>query len=302
MIIVVGEILVDVFKEGDNTEVFPGGAPFNVTCNIAKFGGKVKFYGAVGKDANGKYLKTFARRRGLKDSLIKVLPTRDTTQAMVTLNNGERDFRFIRSNGADYKLTFGNFKKLNVKKDDIVHIGTLILSQPNGASLIKRIAEYSKNIGAKVSIDVNYRSDIFISVRIAKMRYKSILKYADYLKFSEDEIQILSGNKKLMSGIKKLVLPDQIVFVSMGEKGSFVYQNGKRIYQKTTKLLPLDTTGAGDGFYSFILYSLDKKETDFKEILRKANAVGALVTQTKGAVDAVPSLEELDKFLIEKEN
>ena len=53
MVLSIGEILVDIFADGENKRVFPGGAPFNLACNIKKFKGDVSFYGAVGKDEYG---------------------------------------------------------------------------------------------------------------------------------------------------------------------------------------------------------------------------------------------------------
>ena len=56
MILSIGEILVDIFVNGDKKTVYPGGAPFNLACNIKKFNGDVSFYGAVGKDQYGEFL------------------------------------------------------------------------------------------------------------------------------------------------------------------------------------------------------------------------------------------------------
>ena len=62
MVLSIGEILVDIFKDKSGQTVFPGGAPFNVACNIAHFNGDVGFYGAVGKDQYGTFLKAFASK------------------------------------------------------------------------------------------------------------------------------------------------------------------------------------------------------------------------------------------------
>ena len=59
MIYVIGEILVDKFIDGNSVSIFPGGAPFNVACNIASFNGNVTFLGSIGKDNNGKFLKQY---------------------------------------------------------------------------------------------------------------------------------------------------------------------------------------------------------------------------------------------------
>ena len=66
---------------------------------------------------------------------------------------------------------------------------------------------------------------------------------------------------------------------------------------------PVDTTGAGDAFYSYFLYELDiglniNDDSKIKEALFKANIVGGLATQKQGASDVVPSLKQLRKFML----
>ena len=67
----------------------------------------------------------------------------------------------------------------------------------------------------------------------------------------------------------------------------------------------MDTTGAGDAFYSYFLYELDKgldinDDSMIKEALFKANIVGGLATQKQGAIGVTPSLDELTGFVNKK--
>lgn len=296
MIYVIGEILVDKFVDGNNVSLFPGGAPFNVACNIASFNGDVTFLGSIGKDDNGKFLKQYVRKKHYKNFTLSTLKSRDTTIAEVSLKDGERSFRFIRDNGADYVLSFSKIKKLDIKENDIVHIGSLMLSEPRGRKLFKRIVELAKSKGAKVSFDVNYRDDIFESKKSAKRIFKNAIKMCDYIKFSDEELFILTNKKRVGSALKTLLNPSQIAFVSLGKNGSLVYQNGIKEKAPTNFIKPIDTTGAGDAFYSYVLYSLDKGDFDYKNVLKKANFVGAMATQKKGAIDVVPTIKEIDEF------
>jgi fructokinase len=69
----------------------------------------------------------------------------------------------------------------------------------------------------------------------------------------------------------------------------------------------VDTTGAGDAFVSGMLYSLHEYEGSMKELsLEKAvqmakfaSVSGALAASTKGAMTALPTLEEVQKHLQE---
>lgn len=304
MIHCVGEILIDQFNDNGKVEKFPGGAPFNVASNIKKFGGNVSFYGSLGKDSNGNFLKDIAKSMNFKQLVINYPVGKDTTIALVTLKNGERSFKFIRDNGADYQMSFAKFKKLKIAKGDIVHIGSLMLNSKKGLTFANKVIDYAKQVGAYISFDINYRDDIFSSPIKAKHAYMSIASRSDIVKVSSDELNILSKYKSFKNQVKELFNSNQMVFISQGDAGSSFFYKGKLISSKSISVKQIDTTGAGDAFYSFVLYSLDgnlKNVSDgtfIKNVLFKSNIVGALSTLKKGAINVVPSLNELDEYLL----
>lgn len=308
MIHVVGEILIDEFVLDGQNEKLPGGAPFNVASNIKSFGGDVSFYGSVGKDENGLFLVKVANSKKFNKLILKKLENRETTIAKVTLSNGERNFKFIRDNGTDFIYSLSKVKKLNIEPGDIVHLGSLLLDHSRGRSFFKKAVEYIKGVGAEISFDINYRSDIFRSENQAKRIFKSAIKYADYIKISSDELSILSNKKRFENQVKDLVKENQKAFISLGSSGSCFYFNNKFIYQDTIRITPVDTTGAGDAFYSYVLFELSRNkcliedESAIKNVLLKANVVGALATQKKGAIGVVPSIEEIEKIFKEYKN
>ena len=302
MVLSIGEILVDIFKEKENETVFPGGAPFNVACNIAHFNGDVSFYGAVGKDEYGFFLKDFSEKV-LNRAFIDVIKDRNTTQAVVTLVDGERSFKFIRDNGADYRLDVSDLSRLDLANAKIVHIGSLMLSYKEGRDFyyasIKHIRAYSK---ALISFDVNYRDDIFSSENEAKKIFIDALKEADIIKFTEEELELLTGIKDIKQSLKQLLSDTQIAVVTLGKRGSVFYSKDKYIEVPSYPLVPVDTTGAGDAFYSYFLFALDSgldlnSDKHIKEALKRANVTGGLATQKKGAINVVPSLSEIEDFI-----
>lgn len=299
MVISIGEILVDLFIDGENKTAFPGGAPFNLAANIAHFDGDISFYGAVGNDKYGKFLKDFALKN-VPLSLIETLNDRHTSEAIVTLENGERSFRFNRDDGADYILSTSSLSKLDLTRAAIVHLGSLMLSYKEGVDFFYEAIEYiKKHSKARISFDINYRDDIFPSEEVAKDVFLKALGCADIIKFTEEELRLLSGEDDLAKAIKTLLKPNQIAFVTLGKEGSLFFGNNKCIHTDTEPLVPVDTTGAGDAFYSFILYSLDRgidldNDILIKKTLKKANFVGGFATQKKGAIGVVPSVKEID--------
>ena len=306
MVLSIGEILVDIFIEGNNKLVFPGGAPFNVASNIAHYDGDVSFFGAVSPDEYGAFLLEFAKKK-LPSSYIDVIEGRETTQAIVTLINGERSFKLKRDNGSDYLLNVKHLHKFDLSKISIVHIGSLMLSYKEGREFYDSVCEYiHHNHKCLISFDVNYRDDIFNSEAEAKEIFLKAIKRADILKFTEEELELLTGHKNVLDGLKSLLNDKQVAVVTLGKDGSIFYKKDKYLKVASYPLIPVDTTGAGDAFYSYFLYSLDQglDMNDDKQIinaLRRANVAGGLATQKKGAIDVVPTNKEIDIFLKEHE-
>ena len=304
MLISIGEILVDIFDDGNKQTILPGGAPFNVACNALLYTKEVSFVGAVGNDDNGRLLINAGKEKPFKELNIKVLPDRYTSKAIVSLNNGERSFRFDRSFGADYALDIKDIDISHIKDDDIIHIGSLMLSEDMGVKfyheLVKQVRTSSK---AKISFDINYRDDIFSSPEVAKNVIISALKEADILKFSIEEIELLTKQQDLTLALKDLLNEKQIAVITLGSKGSIYYHNGHMVKVNTFPVKPADTTGAGDAFYSYFLASLvnDPKfindDEKIKHYLTRANVVGGLATLKKGAINSAPKEEEIDEFL-----
>ena len=305
MVLSIGEILVDIFVEGDNKTVFPGGAPFNLANNIAHFDGDVSFYGAVGNDQHGHFLLDLAKEK-LSSSLIEVKENRETTQAIVSLDNGERSFRFVRDNGSDYLLDINNLSKFDLNKTSIVHIGSLMLSYQEGRGFFNKSIQYIRNnYKCLISFDVNYRDDIFADEEEAKEIFLTAIKKADIIKFTEEELELLSGQKDVLKGLKTLLNPKQVAVVTLGKDGSIFYSKDKFIKVPSYPMKPVDTTGAGDAFYSYFLYGVDqgldmKDDQQIINLLTRANVAGGLATQKKGAIGIVPNNQEIDNFIKEK--
>ncbi len=300
MILCAGEILADMIgAERDGVFVYErkaGGAPFNVACAVKKFGVKSAFAGSVGDDIIGGFLKDFVKSVKLDGLCLESDAQRNTTLAFVQLDrHGERSFCFYRKNTADYRMPEipdGLFDSA-----DIVHIGSLMLSEDEGAAYAARLAKRASSAGKTVSFDVNFRTDIFKDKESAVSRYKTMLEAADIVKFSEDEVEIF-GQDYIDGRLK-----EKLVCITLGGNGSEWRYLGRRNAVPSVKVKPVDTTGAGDAFYAGVLSRLDglqKSEwTDgvLNHALKFGNVCGALNTLGRGAIDSLPDLGMIQKTL-----
>ena len=295
MILCVGEILADMIGKIENGvfsyERRAGGAPFNVACGVKKFGAKSAFLGAVGDDLIGKFLYDFAKEH-VDEAHVRLDGAHNTTLAFVELDErGERSFCFYRKDTADTYLEAVPPSLL--ARANIVHIGSLMLSEKRGAEYAVQLAQTAHAAGKLVSFDVNYREDIFPDRVAAIALYKTMLEAADIIKFSENE-EAAFGHGYIQSALK-----EKLVCVTLGEKGSKWQYRGESNLLPTIPVNTVDTTGAGDAFYAGALSRLDVlspsewTRENLDKVFAFANVCGALTTRSRGAIDALPSLEEV---------
>ena len=299
MLLCIGEILADMIGEEKNGittyERKAGGAPFNVACALNKFGREVKFVGNVGDDLIGRFLIKYAADLGMDTTYIHKSAERNTTLAFVELNEeGERSFCFYRKNTADYFMPEVSDELIGFA--DTVCIGSLMMSDANAVEYALDIIARAHAAGKTVAFDVNYRTDIYKDTESAVRTYKRILEAADIVKLSEDEVEIFT--EEYVGA-----LSDKLVLVTLGKEGSEWRYGGRKNRVSTIKVVPVDTTGAGDAFFAGALSVLDRNVgnplTDelLDEALRFGNIAGALNTTGRGAIDNLPDLETVNKYL-----
>lgn len=297
MIYVVGEILIDLLNETENMFSFhAGGAPYNVASMIASLGGKVTFQGSIGKDVFGEILLQDAKKRKFYKTLIKVHPKYNTTLATVYLDaNRERSFSFIRKQNTD--IYVGTLDEKTADKSNIIHFGSLMISSSKGMRTLLSLMKKGKQKGKLISFDANFRSDI-MKPSVAYKRYLKLLPYIDILKLSEEEVSLLSQQNNFEDGITFLKQYADTIIITKGKSGSVLYRKENKIEVPSAEIKAVDTTGAGDGFFGGLLYYFDyllenNKPIQWEEILKFANACGGYVTLHKGAIDVLPTREEI---------
>lgn len=299
MILCVGEILADMIGSVSGGQTVyacrAGGAPFNVACAAKRFGAQSAFVGSVGDDLIGTFLEDFAGRRGLDELLIRRDPQRNTTLAFVRLDeHGDRSFCFYRKNTADFHLP--EVPAALLDRAHIVHVGSLMLSEEEGRRYAAALMRRAHAAGRLVSFDVNFRTDIFRNAEEAAAIYREIIALADIVKFSEDEAEIF-GNA-YVNGLR-----GKLVCITLGREGSLWRYRGEERRLATIDVSPVDTTGAGDAFYAGVLSRLDAMRPQewtpeaLTQALRYGNVCGALNTLGHGAIDHLPSQEEIARRL-----
>ncbi|KHD37801.1 sugar kinase [Clostridium acetobutylicum] len=311
-VLCIGELLIDficsdidtTLSKGENFKKKAGGAPANVTAAISKLGGSASFLGKVGNDPFGHFLKETLDEVKVDTSMLIMDNNSSTTLAFVSLQaNGERDFVFNR--GADGLLRYDEINLDKVYSNKIIHFGsaTALLGGEMTDTYLK-IMEEAKKMGIIISFDPNYRDNLwgnrteeFIAIS------RKCIELADFVKLSDEELKIISGEKNIQNGVKLLASNNKVIAVTLGKEGTMI-SNGEEVeIIESIKIKSVDSTGAGDAFVGAFLYKLSEALeardvlSDFnkiKENVRFANKVGAIVCTKLGAISSLPSLSEVE--------
>lgn len=310
-VVALGELLIDFAMSGQSEqgngmfEACPGGAPCNVLAMLNKLGKKTAFIGKVGNDQFGKDLRATIESIGVDASGLVMDDDVHTTLALIhTFPDGDRDFSFYRNPGADMMLRKDEVDYEMIRDSKVFHFGTLSMTDEPVRSATKKALDVAKEAGCLISFDPNLRPPLWKSLDTAKEMMEYGFGYCDILKISDNEIQFVSGKEEYDEGIQYLQEKYNIplIFLTLGKEGSRAYYKGMRVEAGGFKVDTIETTGAGDTFCgSAISGVLDKgidnlTEEDLVKILTFANAAAAVITTRKGAIRAMPDLEEVAKL------
>jgi fructokinase len=329
-IVCLGELLVDMFPAELGRRLAavsafypkPGGAPANVAVAAARLGAQSAFIGKVGDEAFGRHLAQILADEGVETRGMRFDRHARTALAFIAKpDENTSEFVFYRNPGADMLLRPDELDRDVLQSTCAFHFGSIsLIQEPSRGATMEAIA-IARRAGALISFDVNYRPSLWRSAEQARACVLECLPCVDLLKVNEVEVALLaaeggSGEGMLFSlsdldAPAKLLLdrgPDLVV-VTLGSEGSHFRTADGGAYVSPFRVQTVDATGCGDAFVAALLCQLVREgwrgsggsvrlsPTRLCEILRYANAVGALTSLKQGVIPALPSVAEVDAFL-----
>ena len=319
-IVTLGELIIDFVStdldanlaQAVNFHKAPGGAPANVAVGISRLGMRSGFIGRVGDDPFGRFLADSIREAGVDTEALAMDAEHRTTLAMIaTLSDGSKDLTFWRNPGADMFLSPDDVPDAYVKGAKAFHFGSISMIDdlPKAATL--KGAKLARESGLIVSYDPNYRERLWEGRKDAQEVMFSGFALSDVAKVSEEEWELVTGCADYAEGARRIMdCGVQLVLVSRGEDGAAFFTRNTSGEAPGFGVEVAETIGAGDAFVASVLVDLVSgrrrpdeiaglSREDLEGIVRRANAAGALTCTKYGAIPALPTREEVDRFLDE---
>ncbi|KAK3119097.1 hypothetical protein QOZ80_9BG0713750 [Eleusine coracana subsp. coracana] len=220
-------------------------------------------------------------------------------------HNGGREFMFYRNPSADALLTEAELNLDLIRRARIFHYGSISLTSEPCRSAYRAAMRAVKAAGILCSYDPNIRPTLWPSEDAARSGVLSVWKEADFIKVSDEEVAFLTQGdpneeRNVLSlwfhGLKLLVVTD-------GDRGCRYFTEHFKGGVPGFKVDTVDTTGAGDAFVGSLLFSIAKDdsilhdEEKLREVLKLANACGAICTTQIGPVQALPTTTAALEFI-----
>ncbi|WP_045478511.1 aminoimidazole riboside kinase [Vibrio owensii] len=300
---VTGDAVVDLIPDTDSTYLkCPGGAPANVAVAISRLGGNSAFFGRVGQDPLGRFMKaTLAQEQVNTDYMLLDEAQRTSTVIVDLDDSGERSFTFMVKPSADQFLIPADIPEF--AQGEWLHVCSIALAnEPSRSSTLKAMQDI-KAAGGFVSFDPNLREEVWATPEELKPVVRQAIELADVIKFSDDELLFLTDTDSLEAGLEAIkAFNNTLVLITQGAKGALVVFEGEQELIAGQAVKPVDTTGAGDAFVGGLLARLaQQNEWANKEAIHSAvnwaNGCGALATTQKGAMTALPTQDALLAYI-----
>lgn len=307
-IVAIGEVLIDLTQTGtDGAGVpqyaaNPGGAPANLAVAAARLGASTALISKVGQDAFGRYLRKVMEENKVDVSALTVDEEQHTTMAVVSVDeNGERDFTFYRDPGADSMLLKDEIPLGLLKEARFLHFGSVSLTREPARTTTLCAVETARSLGAVITYDPNYRANLWPDRDTAIRRMRKPLDMVDILKISDEELPLLADTDDLEAGTATLAEHGiRLILVTLGPNGVFYRFGGKTGTVPGVPCTVGDTNGAGDTFFGAFLSRLSRLDgpdcltaDTLEEMLAFANKAASITTSRRGAIPAMPTLEEM---------
>lgn len=338
-ILCVGELLLDwvcLDKTLDLAQAHsftkaPGGAPANVAVGLAKLDRSVSFIGGLADDCFAPYLKQHMEQYGVSMHYCPTVANSNTRQAYVLTNEqGNRVFKgFTNAGCADSLLssdllitTYNESLRQAIQTAPCIYFGSVMQASPITRKTIEWLIETSLQHSQAILVyDPNYRASLWPEREAAFRLIVETAQKAHVVKLSDDEITAITGEQDIRNAAERFMelAPNlALLIVTCGAEGSYYKTRSSWAKVNAFAVDALEMTGAGDGFVSGLIAGLCKalensssggaplhaylaalSDTTLNDILRKANALGALATLKPGAMSSLPTLHELEVFLAE---
>lgn len=283
-------------SEAERFTVSAAGAELNVAVGLARLGLHPVYVTMVGSDAGGDRILSFMRKHGIDSSLT----AEDNYHQTSVLMRSGGEVRRLTENPAVSFISAFVLDKIDFSEVSAVCFsGSFPTLCDNTAQAALHITELAGAAGVPVVFDPNLRGAPKNSQKAIDIINNFAAK-ADIFLPSLNEAKVLCGlddpkeiaEHYLSKGTRKTV-------IKLGKRGAYyksAVESGIAPTFRADEVV--DEEGAGDGFTAGLISGICE-EIPLGEAVVRANAVGCMQIQCRGAHDGLPTMEQLREYMLD---
>lgn len=277
------------------------GTEVNVAIGLSRLGFNVEYMTRLGDDPFGHYIFNKLENSNIGTRFISFDSVyRTGIQLKNKTDDGSDSYApYYRKGSAASRITTEDIQKIDFSEIDLIHVTGIppALSQSNREATFA-LMEKAKTAGITITFDPNLRPALWENEETMRQVINELAFQADIFLPGKEESSILCGTDNLEEiaafyqkhGVKMVIIKD-------GANGAYANYEGNAYYLPAFKVdKVVDTVGAGDGFAVGVISGILLGK-DMVQILKEANAIGALQVMNIGDNEGLPSRSELDKFI-----
>lgn len=307
-VISVGRISVDLyavepnasFEDQQSFRKSVGGSPTNVAVAAARLGHRVTLVTKVGQDGFGDYVRRRLHEWGVDTTYVTSVPGFPTPLAFAALTPPETPtVIFYRGDAApDTTLEVTDIPGGLIRDARILWVSQTSLSQ--GSTTGTCLTWMGRRTRDQHTIlDLDYRPTLWSGVDHARAVAQKAISLATVVVGNAEECEVALGIGDPDKAADRL-LDDgvRLAIIKLGAGGALLANPTERVRVAPTPIQVVCGLGAGDAFGGALCHGL-LEGLGLEEIGALANAAGAHVATQLTCADAMPSMEELQRFMEE---
>lgn len=307
--IVVGRVGMDFYPDppgtrtAEATQFFAcmGGSAANTAAGLVRHGCAADLVTCVSDDAIGRFALNELDRYGVGRAHVRpVGGEARTSLAVVESRIKDHQSVIYRNGAADFEMTEEDVAAVPFDRyAGLITAGTVFAAEPSRTAAFLA-QERAREAGLPVIFDIDYRPYSWPSPEVASDVLSRAGALADIIVGNDVEFGFMAGGRdKGLDMARDLVREGaSIVVYKMGELGAITITEAGETRSGIYKVEALKPTGAGDAFMGGFVAAL-AGGLPVREAVLRGSASAAIVVARVGCAPAMPTAEELDRFIDE---
>jgi 5-dehydro-2-deoxygluconokinase len=305
-VLVMGRSGVDIYplqtgvglEDVETFAKFLGGSAANVAVAAARLGHAPALVTGVGDDPFGRFVRRALRDLGVDDRFVVVDPDHPTPVTFCEVFPPD-DFPlyfYRRPTAPDLQIRPADLDLDAVRTADLLWATVTGLSEePSRAA--HHAAWEARGRRRHTVLDLDYRPMFWVSAAEAAAQVRAALPHVTVAVGNREECEVAVGETDPDRAADALLAAGvELAVVKQGPKGVLGKTRSERVIVPPTPVEVVNGLGAGDAFGGSLVHGL-LAGLPLEQVLRNANAAGAIVASRLECSTAMPTTAEVDALV-----